>query len=149
MVPGMKLIRWHKRPWILARIFCIVLMAALCANPLLAALNTFANCDGRCCCCADTGHVPNTKISSTDMKTDCCDPTGSIPCRMAAGSMPDAPPLLIQTTQISPVGDIHLLLSRSIAARITQSYSLTISWADTGPEPHHPPIYLKICRLIC
>ena len=150
MVPVMKSVRLHKRLMIQARILCLMLMAALLANPVLAVVSTAMDCNGQCCCYADTGHAPTTQISSdTDMNSGCCVPTGSTRCHISAGSLPDTPPALIQTTQESPFNTIHLLLSKSNPAICPQPYRLSISWVDTGPVIPTPPLYLQSCSLIC
>jgi hypothetical protein len=134
----------------LARRICLALIVVLLANPVLAVVSTSPDCDGRCCCCEDTGRAPTPKISSnTAMRSACCGPTGSIPCQMSAGSLPDAPLALIQTTQLTLADTIHLLPGSSDEEVSPQSRHLSISSIDTGAIIPITPLYLQSCRLIC
>ena len=135
---------------ILARLFCLTLMMALLANPVLAVVSSSMDCSGSCCCCVDTGPEPTVKISgNSDMNSACCSPTGSIPCRMTTGSLPEAPLALIQATQWAPHDSIPILMSGSNAAMSAQSHRLSISKRDTGTTIPTPLVYLQSCRLIC
>ncbi|MCB2149240.1 MAG: hypothetical protein KQI81_22355 [Deltaproteobacteria bacterium] len=146
----MKPIRLNNRPMILARLFCLVLMAALLANPVLAAVSTAMDCGGQCCCCADTGHGSTPTISgNTDMNSACCGPTGSIPCHLSDGRLPNAPPALIQTAKSSLDSTIFLLPGNRNAGVSPRPRHLSTSRIDTGTIIPIPPLYLQSCRLIC
>ena len=150
MVPAMKPVRLNNHPIILARHFCLMLMVALLANPVLAVVSTAMDCGGRCCCCVDSGHGPTPTISgNTDINSACCGPTGSIPCHLSAGRLPEAPLALIQTTKSSFSDTIHLLPGNSSAGGSPRSHHSSTSKIDTGTIIPIPPLYLQSCRLIC
>ena len=150
MFPVMRPIRLHKRPMIIVRLFCLTLAVALLANPVLAVVSASMDCDGACCCCTDTGGEPTATISSsTDRDSACCGPTGSVPCRMTAGSLPDAPVALIQATQRASSDTGTMLMSRSDASMSAQAHRLSISTRDTGATIPTLLLYLQSCRLIC
>ena len=150
MVPSMSPIRLHKRPIMLARLFCLTLMLALLANPVLAVVANALDCNGQGCCCADTGRSPTPKISSTTgMNSACCRPTGSMPCHVAADRLPDTPLALIQATQRDTADTFQLLPSGSNAAPSPQSNPLSIARIDKGAMIPTSPIYLQACRFIC
>lgn len=150
MVPTMKRFAWHKPHLMAVRIFCLVLMAALSANPILAAVNTVAECGRQCCCYSDTRHeaIRTVNIDSGNY-SGCCGPAGISPCHMSDGSMPETPLALIHTAERSPVDPISLLLNPSPPAAKPEAFKLPISWGDAGPEFNPSPLYLKTCRLIC
>ena len=150
MVTLMQPHRVHKHPLTMARTICLSLMVALLANPVLAIVLPSMDCDSQCCCCTETGRTTTPTISGNiDRKSVCCEPTGSHPCHMSAGTLPDAPPALIQTMHETPVDPIHLLMRGSNAAACAQAGHLSTSAIDHGPEFPCPPLYLKTCRLIC
>jgi hypothetical protein len=150
MFPVMAPIRLHKRSRFIARLFCLALMMVLLVDPVLAVVSVSMDCDGRCYCCENTGGEPTATISSnTDMDSACCGPTGSIPCRMTAGSLPDAPVALIYATQQASSDTVTMLISRSDASVSAQLHRLFISTRSSGTTIPTPPLYLQSCRLIC
>lgn len=149
MVPDMRPAQLHKPTIILVRLCCLLLMAALLANPVLAVVSTSMDCGGQCCC-ADTGHGPTPTIgSNTDTNSACCGPTGSTPCHLSAGSLPDAPLALTQTTKSTLSDAVHLQSGSSNAGVSLPSHRLSISKTDIGAIIPLPPLYLQSCRLIC
>ncbi len=143
-------IQLHTRPIRLARLFCLTLMLALLANPVLAVVATALDCNGKRCCCADPGPSLTPSIrSDKDMGSACCRPTASMPCHVAADRLSDTPLALIQASQRDTVDTIQLLPSGFNAAQSPQSVRLSIVRIDTGAAVPTSPIYLQACRFIC
>ncbi len=149
MVPAMKPVRAHNRPMVLGRLLCFALVVILLANPVLAVVLTAMDCKGQCCCSPGKGSgLTTTIISNRLASSGCCGPTGSVPCQLSSGTLPDAPLTLIQTNQEPSANAIRPLPSNRAAA-CPQPSSRPIAWVAAGPEFHPPPLYLKTCRLIC
>lgn len=146
----MRCFRSSERPSTLAVVFCLVLTAALSASPLLAAVDTFAECDSQCCCCRASAHMSAaTAGSATGMKAGCCGPSGSSPCHMSAGSLPAPVAAFIQTPQKFPVNPTTLLPDTAHPAGDARAFKAHHFRIDTDPGFNPPALYLKTCRFIC
>jgi hypothetical protein len=150
MLPFMRPIQLHQRPITLVRLFCLTLMLALLANPVLALVATSPGCDEQPCCYTDTVPEPPPKISGgTDKNSACCHPTGSMPCHVATDRLPDTPLALIQATQRDSAHGLHLLPSGANAAPTPQANHLSIVRIDNGTIIPTSPVYMQTCRFIC
>ena len=132
------------------RIFCLVLMAALSANSLLAAVNTAPDCNPqRCCCMDDRANTPVAVKAEGFRHACCCDPEKATPCHMSAAPLPHYPLALLPTSTGSPLASNLALLDESHPAAFpgTPRPPFAGDILDAAHSP--PPLYLKTCRLIC
>lgn len=150
MVGAMKALPRHIRPILAGRFLCLMVMAVLLANPVLATASATLACNGKCCCCANAGDTAAVTIRGiTPARAACCRPTDAAPCNMSAGGLPDAAPALIHTPDRHSTDPTHLLSGNCrAAADLLQSPPLgsRVNMVLGLPDP---PLYLRTCRLIC
>ncbi|MEE4112068.1 MAG: hypothetical protein V2I40_04585 [Desulfobacteraceae bacterium] len=140
----------HHRPIMAGRLLCLMVLAILLANPVLATVSAALACNGRCGCCADAEETAAVTVRSLVPANDaCCRSTDTTPCNMSARELPDAAPALVPTPDRQSTEPIYPLVGNCCTA------------ADLLQSPHpgsrvnmvlalpDPPLYLRTCRLIC
>jgi hypothetical protein len=150
MVGAMKALPRHNHPIMAGRFLCLMVMAVLLANPVLATVSATLACNGQCCCCANAGDTAAVTIRGiASARAACCRPTDAAPCNMSAGGLPDAAPALIHTPDRHSTDPTHMLSGNCrAAADLLQSPPLgsRVNMVLGLPDP---PLYLRTCRLIC
>ncbi len=149
MFNAMNTLPRHNRPILAGRFFCLMVMAILLANPVLAAVSAALACNGRCCCTDAEESAAVTIRSVTPAQADCCRPTDAAPCHMSAGSLPDTAPALIHTPDRQTTDPIQLLAGSSHTAADLLPFTSPGSRVAGVPALSDPPLYLQTCRLIC
>jgi len=146
----MKALPRHNRPIMAGRFFCLMVMAILLANPVLATVSAALSCNGQCCCCADAEETPAVTIRSiAPTQAACCRPTDAAPCNMSAGVLPDAAPALVHTPDRQSNDPVHLISGNCRTAADLLPFTSPGSRFTGVPTFSGPPVYLRTCRLIC
>jgi len=149
MVAAMKSIWRHKRQPMPVRIFCLVLMAALSANSLLAAVNTVPDCNPQRCCLDGSANTPAAFKAEGVRLSCCCDPGKAIPCHMSAAPLANAPLAIVPASTGSILAPNPALLKESHPVTLPNSTRPPLA-GDLLDAAHSPPaLYLQTCRLIC
>jgi hypothetical protein len=149
MFSAMNALPRHNRQILAGRFFCLMVMAILLANPVLASVSAALACNGRCCCTGAEETTAVTIRSVTSAQASCCRPTDAAPCHMSAGNLPGAAPALIHTPDRPSTNTVYLLSGNCpTATDLLQSPSVR-SWITMVLALPDPPVYLRTCRLIC
>jgi len=150
MFIAMKALPRHNRPIMAGRLLCLMVMAILLGNPVLATVSAALTCNGRCCCCTDAEETAAVTIRSiAPAQAACCRPTDAAPCRMSSGSLPDAAPALVHTPDRQSIDPVHLLSGNCRTAADLLPFTSPGSRVTSVLALSDPPLYLRTCRLIC
>ncbi|WP_372682766.1 hypothetical protein [Desulfosarcina sp.] len=139
----------HNRPILAGRFLCLMVMAMLLANPVLASVSAALACNGRCCCTDSEVTAAVTIRSVTSAQAACCRPTDAAPCNMSAGGLPDPAPALVQTPDRQSTDPVQLLSGNSHTAADLLPFTSPVSRVTGVPALSDPPVYLRTCHLIC
>ena len=139
----------HIRPIWAGRFLCLMVMAVLLANPVLASVSAALACNGRCCCTDGEETAAVTICSVTSAQAACCRPTDVAPCHMSAGSLPDTSPALIHAPDRQSTDTVYLLSGNCPTATDLLQPSPPGSWFTMVLALPDPPVYLRTCHLIC
>ena len=150
MVRTMKALPRHNRPIMAGRFFCLMVMAILLANPVLATVSAALSCNGQCCCCADAEETAAVTIRSlAPAQVACCRSTDAAPCNMSARGLPDAAPAFVRTPDRQSTDPIYPLLGSCRTAADLMQFTSPGSRVNMVLALPDPPLYLRTCRLIC
>lgn len=146
----MKALPRHNRPILAGRLFCLMVMAILLANPVLATVSAALACNGQSCCCADAEETAAVTIRSiAPAQAACCRPTDAAPCNMSAGGLPDAAPALIHTPDRQSTDPVYPLPGNCRTAADLLQSTPSCSRVNVVFSLPDLPLYLRTCRLIC